>query len=89
MLDFYFTNQFKKDLKLMEKRRKNIDKLFEIIALLIMGEPLPEHCREHKLHGDLEGFWDCHIEGDWVLLYQLDEGEKITFAYTGTHSDYI
>ena len=89
MLDFYFTNQFKKDLKLMEKRRKNIDRLFEIMALLIWGEPLPEQCREHKLHGDLEGFWDCHIEGDWVLLYQLDEGEQITFAYTGTHSDYL
>ena len=89
MLDFYFTNQFKKDLKLMEKRRKNIDRLFEIMALLIWGEPLPEYCREHKLHGDLEGFWDCHIEGDWVLLYQLDEGEQITFAYTGTHSDYL
>ena len=73
----------------MEKRRKNIDKLFEIIALLIWGDPLPEHCREHKLHGNLEGFWDCHIEGDWVLLYQLDEGEQITFAYTGTHSDYL
>jgi mRNA interferase YafQ len=54
-----------------------------------MGEPLPEHCREHKLHGDLEGFWDCHIEGNWVLLYQLEEDEKITFAYTGTHSDYL
>jgi mRNA interferase YafQ len=89
MLDFFFTNQFKKDLKLMEKRRKNIDRLFEIMALLIWGEPLPEYCREHKLHGDLEGFWDCHIEGDWVLLYQLDEGEQITFAYTGTHSDYL
>ena len=73
----------------MEKRRKNIDKLFDIMTLLIMGEPLPEYCREHKLHGDLEGFWDCHIEGDWVLLYQLDEGEKIIFAYSGTHSDYI
>ena len=70
MLDFYFTNQFKKDLKLMEKRRKNIDRLFEIMALLIWGEPLPEYCREHKLHGNLEGFWDCHIEGDWVLLYE-------------------
>jgi len=89
MLDFHFTNQFKKDLKLMDKRRKNIDKLFEIMALLIWEEPLPEYCREHKLHGDFEGFWDCHIEGDWILLYQLDEGEQITFAYTGTHSDYL
>jgi mRNA-degrading endonuclease YafQ of YafQ-DinJ toxin-antitoxin module len=41
MLDFYFTSQFKKDLKLMEKHRKNMDKIYEIMALLIWGEPLP------------------------------------------------
>jgi mRNA interferase YafQ len=89
MLDFYFTNQFKKDLKFMKKRRKDIDKLFEIIDLLIWGEPLPEHCHEHKLHGNFDGFRDCHIEGDWILIYQLDEGKEITFSYTGTHSDYL
>jgi len=87
MLDFTFTKQFEKDFKLIEKRHKNIDKIFEIIVHLVWEEPLPEHCREHKLHGNLEGFWDCHIEGNWILLYQLDEGKKISFAYTGTHSD--
>jgi mRNA interferase YafQ len=89
MLAFAFSTQFKKDIKLMEKRRRNIDKIFEIISLLIWEEPLPEYCREHKLHGNLEGFWDCHIEGDWVLLYELDEGKKINFAFTGTHSDLL
>ena len=86
MRDFAFTNQFKKDLKLMEKRRKNIDKIFEVIALLIWGEPLPERCREHKLSGDYEGLTDCHIEGDWVMLYRKSD-EKVVFYYTGTHSD--
>ena len=71
----------------MKKRGKNIDKINEIIALLIWNEPLPERCREHKLSGDLEGFWDCHIEGDWVMLYQREEGKKISFTYTGSHSD--
>jgi mRNA interferase YafQ len=89
MLDFAFTNQFKKDLKLMEKRRKNMDKIYEIMVLLIWEEPLPEHCREHKLHGDLEGLWDCHVEGDWVILYELDEGKKISFVFTGIHSDLL
>ena len=65
-----------------------MDKIYEIMALLIWEEPLPEHCREHKLHGVLEEFWDCHIENDWVLIYQLKEN-KISFAYTGTHSDYL
>jgi mRNA-degrading endonuclease YafQ of YafQ-DinJ toxin-antitoxin module len=41
LLDFAFTNQFKKDLKLMEKRRKDLDKIYAIMALLIWEEPLP------------------------------------------------
>ena len=89
MLNFAFTNQFKKDLKLLEKRHKDLDKIFEIIALLIWEEPLPERCREHKLHGDLEGFTECHIEGNWIMAYIVEEGEKIIFSFTGTHSDYL
>jgi len=89
VLNFAFTNQFKKDLKLLEKRRKDLDKIYEIMALLIWNEPLPKRCREHKLHGDLEGFTECHIEGDWIMAYILEEGEKITFSFTGSHSDYL
>jgi mRNA interferase YafQ len=86
--DFAFTNQFKKDIKLMKKRHKNMDKIFDIMALLIWGEPLPERCREHKLSGDYEGLTDCHIEGDWVMLYRKSD-EKVVFYYTGTHSDWL
>jgi mRNA interferase YafQ len=89
LLDFTFTNQYKKDLKLLEKRHKDLEKIYEIMALLIWEEPLPERCYEHKLHGDLEGFTECHIEGDWIMAYILEEDEKITFAFTGTHSDYL
>jgi mRNA interferase YafQ len=67
LLDFAFTNQFKKDLKLMEKRRKDLDKIYEIMALLIWEEPLPERCRERKLHGDWESFTEYHIEEDWIM----------------------
>jgi len=88
LLDFAFTNQFKKDLKLLEKRHRNMDKIYEIISLLIWGEPLPERCREHGLSGNYEGLTDCHIEGDWVMIYRKSE-VKIVFYYTGTHSDYL
>ena len=89
MLDFSFTTQFKKDLKLMKRRGKNMDKIYDVIVNLIWNEPLPERCREHKLHGDWDGFTECHIEGDWVLIYLTDEIEKISFSYTGTHSDLL
>ena len=72
----------------MEKRRKNMAKIYDIIAKLIWGEPLPERCREHNLSGDYEGLTDCHIEGDWVMIYRKSE-EKVVFYYTGTHSDLL
>ena len=72
----------------MEKRHKDLDKIFDVMVLLIWNEPLPERCREHKLHGDLEGFTECHVEGDWVITYIPDD-EAIAFFRTGTHSDLL
>jgi mRNA interferase YafQ len=89
VLDYSFNNKFKKDLQLLEKRGKDLDKIFDIIVSLIWEEPLPKRIREHRLHGDLEGFTECHIEGDWIMAYELVEGKNITFAFTGTHSDYL
>jgi len=88
MLDYAFSNQFKKDLKLMEKRHYDMDAIFDIIGMIIWQEPLPERCREHGLSGDLEGFTECHLLNDWLLMYLLDE-EKVTFYRTGTHSDLL
>jgi len=72
----------------MKKRGKDLDKIIDVIVSLIWDEPLPARCHEHKLHGDWVGFTECHIEGDCVIMYVIEE-EKITFAYTGTHSDYL
>jgi len=69
MLGFRFTNQFKKDLKLVEKRRYDVEELFDIVIKIIWEEPLPERCREHGLSGDYDGFTECHIKNDWVMLY--------------------
>jgi len=89
VLDYHFTNQFKKDLKTLKKRGKDLDKIYDIMTSLIYEEPLPVRCREHNLHGDLEGITECHIEGDWIMAYEIVEGETITFDFTGTHSDYL
>jgi mRNA interferase YafQ len=88
MLAFDFSNQFKKDLKLMKKRRKNMDKIFAIIAHIIWEEPLPEHCREHILSGDYDGIAECHVENDWLMIYHYIS-EKVIFHRTGTHSDLL
>ena len=88
MLGFRFTNQFKKDLKLVEKRKYELEALYDIVTKIIWEEPLPERCREHQLHGDLEGFTECHVKGDWVVIYYFCE-QGVVFTQTGTHSDLL
>jgi len=86
MLDFYFINQFKKDLKLAEKRRYNMNAVYDVIINIIFQEPLPAHCRPHHLSGNLAKYTECHALNDVLLLYEIDE-IKVTFARLGTHSD--
>ena len=81
-----YTNSFAKDIKLAQKRGKNIEKLKKIVELLVNKEPIPPKFRDHNLVGDFIGRRECHIEPDWLLIYKIDKDE-IIFERTGTHSD--
>ena len=88
MFEIVFTNKMKRDVKLMKKRGKDMSKLTATLSLLGSGEPMPPKYRDHQLSGDLSDFRECHIEGDWLLMYQIFENELILSATaTGTHSD--
>ena len=80
------TTQFKRDLKLAEKRGKLISKLKTIMTKLTNEESLDFKHRNHKLTGNYKEHWECHIEPDWLLIYRLTKTEVI-FERTGTHSD--
>ncbi len=86
MLIAVYTNSFKKDLKRVKKRGKNLNKLKDIIAKIVNEEPLPAKNKEHKLIGNYKDRWECHIESDWLLVYKVTSKEAI-FVGTGTHSD--
>ena len=80
--------QFKKSLKRMLRRGKDIDNINDVISKLANGEVLPPKYKDHPLHGDLEGFRDCHIENDWVLLYYIEDAILVlTLVDTETHAD--
>ncbi len=86
--DIIWTTQFKKDYKLMMKRHKNIDLLDNIIRTLAHGDSLPPQYHDHALSGNWAGFRECHIQPDWLLIYQVDDNVLIlTLSRTGTHSD--
>jgi mRNA interferase YafQ len=86
MLALEYTNQIKRDLKLAKKRGKNLKKLGTVTDLLQAEKPLPEKYRNHKLSGEYKDHWECHIEGDWLLIYLLF-AHAIKLVRTGTHAD--
>ncbi len=88
MLQIEYTNRMKKDVKLMKKRGKDLSKLVIVLDLLSKVEVLPAKYRDHALTGNLNDFRECHIEPDWLLLYQIFENELILSATaTGSHAD--
>ncbi len=80
------SNKFEKDLSRLKKRGKDLEKLESIVDKLRYDESLPAKCRPHILSGDWDGFWELHIEPDWLLIYEIDE-DAIYLVRTGTHSD--
>lgn len=78
----------KKDAKLMQKRGKDMKKLIDVLELLASGKTLPPKYKDHQLTGNLSDFRECHIEPDWLLIYQIFKNELILSATTtGSHSD--
>ncbi len=86
MLTPVYTRQFEKDVKRLERRGKNLEKLKIITRSLVAEEPLDPLHRNHKLIGNWQGRRECHIESDWLLIYKMEEG-RVIFERTGTHSD--
>lgn len=70
----------------MEKRGKKLEKLRTILKALIAGDELSARYRDHALRGEWIGYRDAHIEPDWLLIYQVVDGE-LRLARTGTHAD--
>jgi len=88
MLKIKYHTRFKKDFKAIVKRGYDIKLLEKIIEKLANREPLPQKNRDHSLSGNYEGFRECHILPDWLLIYKIEEDELIlTLTRTGTHSD--
>ena len=86
MLPAVESSKFRKDVKRMQKRGKNMNKLKTLLTLLITEQPLPDTYQAHPLKGNWLPFWDAHIEPDWLLIYMIEEGE-LFLARTGTHAD--
>ena len=82
------TTKFKKDLKKASKRNLKIEKLEKVIDIIANGEMLSEKYRDHELSGNYSGCRECHIEPDWLLIYEIHNDKLILIlTRTGTHAD--
>ncbi len=83
-----YTSRFKKEYKLAKKRGRDISLLRTVIDILARGEMLPEKYKDHPLVSNWVGYRECHIQGDWLLIYKYKDNELIlSLTATGTHSN--
>ncbi|MDR1731666.1 MAG: type II toxin-antitoxin system YafQ family toxin [Synergistaceae bacterium] len=72
----------------LPKRNYPLQKLLAVMSELENEIPLPPIYKEHSLQGEYAGSLECHIEPDWLLIYQIDDDiREVYFVRTGTHSD--
>ena len=86
MRELVSTTRFKKDYQIQKKRGRKIEKLRVLIDLLAAGGSLPVQYKDHPLKGQFQGSRECHVQGDWLLLYEISD-DKVSLLRTGTHSD--
>ncbi|MGM9746029.1 MAG: type II toxin-antitoxin system YafQ family toxin [Paludibacteraceae bacterium] len=83
-----YSKHFEKDYARCKKRGYNLSLLQQVVSLLAETGTLPAKYKPHKLTGKYKGLWECHLQPDWLLVWQQNDTELILlFTNTGTHAD--
>lgn len=88
--EIVLTNAFKRQLKIIKRRSKDLNKLKKVVNALAESKELEDKYRDHLLvsNARFKSCKECHIEPDWLLVYKIDDEEMILLLVeTGTHSD--
>lgn len=81
------TTQYRKDLKRYRNQPKKLEALKEILNKLMNEEPIPDKYYPHHLYGDYKGCMECHIQGDFLLIWFDEETDVIELVRLGSHSE--
>ena len=88
MYKIEMSSRYRRELKTARKRGYDMNKLEAVIELLQKDIPLPAKNWDHALTGNYEGFRECHITPDWLLIYRIEKDILVLYLLrTGTHSD--
>ncbi|MDO8492114.1 MAG: type II toxin-antitoxin system YafQ family toxin [bacterium] len=80
------TEQYKRDVRRLHKKHYDFSKLARTVETLRQNGAVPISQSPHKLHGQWSNHSECHIDGDWLLIYKVDA--SFVYLYrTGTHDE--
>jgi mRNA interferase YafQ len=83
-----YTTQFRRDRRALKKRGYDMSLLEKTVDLLLEGGEMPLEYRDHPLKGNWKSFRECHVKGDWLLVYKkFDKMLVLVLTATGTHAD--
>jgi len=88
MLKLRTTTRFEKDYRKARKSGRNMSRLKRVMTWIAGERPLPPELRDHKLIGNYQGRRECHLAGDWLLIYKV-EADCVIFERTGSHSELL
>jgi len=88
MYEISYTKRFLTAAKRFKKEGKDMTLLWDAVRLLIQDGCLPDSYSPHMLHEEYAGYWECHIEDDWLLIWKQND-KKLTLVLThlGTHDE--
>lgn len=82
-----FSSQYKKDVKKFRHQSKKMEKVLKILQMLRDEIPIPEIYKPHMLTGNYKGCMECHVEGDFLLIWIDETEDVIGVLRLGSHSE--
>lgn len=87
MKTIHYSTQFRKDFKRYRNRPRKLEKLLQVVKMLENEMPIPSEMKPHLLTGNYAGCMECHIEGDYLLIWMDETEEVIKLLRLGSHSE--
>lgn len=81
------STQYKKDLKRIRNHPKKAEALLQLLRLLENEVPIPKEYNPHLLTNDYAGCMECHIQGDFLLIWIDRDTDDIVLVRLGSHSE--
>ena len=88
MLILNTTKQFQKDYRKSLKSGRDMLRIKQVMTWIASEQSLDPVLRDHKLIGNYKGRRECHLAGDWLLIYKLEK-DKVIFERTGSHAELL